>query len=111
MAPAVLRMGEHVPYVDLFAVVMNRNDQSKFVSRYVEHGKISHLVCGREGNPQFGKKGVIGFSDDAIPVVQRNPRIGMFPGKFDQPFSRDDMQTLKIISRFEIAVKVAAVGG
>jgi hypothetical protein len=83
MAPAVLRMGEHVPYVDLFAVVMNGNDQSKFVSRYVEHGKISHLVCGREGNPQVRKRGVIGFPDDAIPMVQRNPRVGMFPGKLD----------------------------
>lgn len=98
-------MGEHVPYVNLLTVVMNRNDQSKFVSSYVEHGKICHLVCGRESHPQFGKRVVIGFSDDAIPVAQRNPGIGMFPRKLDQPLSRDNMQTLKIISRFEIAVK------
>jgi len=93
MAPAVLRMGEHVPYVDLFPVVMNGNNQSKFVPRYVEHGKFSHLVSGRKGNPQFGERSVIGFPDDGIPVAQRHPRIGMLPGKLDQPFSRDDMQT------------------
>jgi hypothetical protein len=76
-------MGEYVPYVDLFAVVMNSNDQSKFISRYVENRKMSHLVCGWEGNPELGKRGVIGFPDDAVPVIQRNPRIGMFPGKLD----------------------------
>lgn len=93
MALAILRMGEHVPNVDLFPVVVNGNNQSKFVPRYIEHGKFSHLVCGGKGNPQFGERRVIGFPNDGIPVVKRNPRIGMLPGELDQPFSRDNMQT------------------
>jgi hypothetical protein len=86
-------MGEHVPYIGLFPVVMNGNNQSKFVASYVEDGKFSHLVCGRKGNPQFGKRSVIGFADDGIPAAQRNPRIGMPAAKLDQPFSCNDMQT------------------
>jgi hypothetical protein len=67
--PGCTPQGEHVPYVDFFPVVMNRNNQSKFIPRYVEDGKFSHLVCGRKGNPQFGKRSVIGSPDDGIPVA------------------------------------------
>ena len=93
MAPAVLRMGERMPDIDLFPVVVNGNNQSKFVPGDVEHGKFSRLVCSGECDPQFSERGVIRFPDDAIPMAQRNPRIRMLPSELDQPFSRDDMQT------------------
>ena len=98
MTPAVLRMGEHMPDIDLSTVVVNGNKQSKFVPRDVEHGKFFHLVCGGKRNPQFGERGVIGFPDDGIPVAQRNLGIGMPPSEIDQPFSRNDMQGKKNIS-------------
>ena len=62
-------MGEHMPDIDLFPVVVNSNYQAIFVPRDVEHGKFSHLVCGRERDPQFDKRGIIGFADNSIPVV------------------------------------------
>jgi len=86
-------MGERMPDIDLFPVVVNGNNQSISVPRDVEHGKFLHLVCGGKRNPQFGERGVIGFPDDGVPMIQRNPRIGMLPSELDQPFSRYDMQT------------------
>jgi hypothetical protein len=87
-----------MPDIDLFPVVVNGNNQSKFVPRDVEHGKFLHLVCGRKRNRQFGERGVIGFPDDGIPVAQRNPGIGMLLSEIDQPFSRNNMQGKKNIS-------------
>lgn len=69
MVPAVHRMREHVPDIDLFSVVVNRNNQAIFVPRDIEHGKFFHLVCGGERDPQFGERGIIGFTDDGIPMV------------------------------------------
>jgi hypothetical protein len=92
MATAVLRVREHMPDIDLFPVVMNGNNQSEFVTRNVKHGKFSYLVREGERDPQFDERGVIGFTDDAIPMAQRNPSIGMLPSELGQPFSCDDMQ-------------------
>ena len=69
MAPAVLRMGEHMTDIDLFPVVVNGNNQAIFVSRDVEHGKLFHLVCRGERDPQFGERRIIGFTDNGIPMV------------------------------------------
>jgi hypothetical protein len=69
MAPAVLRMGEHMPDIDLFAVVVNGNNQPIFVPRDIEDGKFSHLVCGGERDPQFGERGIGGFTDGGIPMI------------------------------------------
>jgi hypothetical protein len=49
-------MGEHMMDIDLFPVVVNGNNQAIFVSRDVEHGKLFHLVCRRERDPQFGER-------------------------------------------------------
>jgi hypothetical protein len=62
-------MGEHMPDIDLFTVVVNSNNQAIFVSPDVEHGKFSHLVCGGKRDPQFGERGIIGFTDDGMPMV------------------------------------------
>jgi hypothetical protein len=86
-------MGEHMPDIDLFPVIVNGNYQAIFVSRDVEHGKVSYLVRRGKRDPQFGERGEICFVDDAIPMVQRNSRIGMLAGELDQPFSRNDMHT------------------
>ena len=69
MAPTVLRMGKHMPDIDLFPVVVYRNNQAIFVPREVEHGKFSHLVCGGERDPQFDKRGIVRFANDGIPMV------------------------------------------
>ena len=86
-------MGERMPDIDLFPVVVNGDNQAVFVPSDIKHGKFFHLVCRGERDPQFRKSGVIGFPNDDIPMVQRNPRIGMLPSELGQPFSRDDMQT------------------
>jgi hypothetical protein len=86
-------MGKHVPDIDLFSVVVNGNNQAIFVPRDVEHGKFSYLVCRGKCNPQFDKRRIVRFANDGIPMVQRNPRIGILPSELDQPSARDDMQT------------------
>jgi hypothetical protein len=62
-------MGEHMPDIDLFAVVVYGNEQAIFVPRDVEHGKFSYLVCGRERGLQFDERGIIGLTDDSVPMV------------------------------------------
>jgi hypothetical protein len=69
MAPTVFRMGEHMPDIDLFAVVVYGNNQAIFVSRDVEHGKFSHLVCGGERGSQFDERSIISLANDGIPMV------------------------------------------
>ena len=69
MVPTVLRMGKHMPDIDLFPVVVNGNNQAIFVPRDNEHGKLSYLVCGGERDPQFDIRGIIRFANDAIPMV------------------------------------------
>jgi|RhiMetdeSRZDD1v2_1073273.scaffolds.fasta_scaffold07100_1 hypothetical protein len=69
MAPTVLRMGKHMPDIDLFPVVMYGSNQAIFVPRDVEHGKFSYLVCGGERDPQFDKRGIVRFANDGIPMV------------------------------------------
>ena len=104
MAPAVLRMGEHMPDIDLFPVVVNGNNQAIFVPSDIEHGKYFHLVCRGERDPQFRERGVISSPDYGIPLVQRNAGIGMLPSKLNQPFSRNDMDNTRL-SQPEIVVK------
>jgi hypothetical protein len=93
MAPAVLSMGEYMPDIDLFPVVVNGNNQAIFVPSDIKHGKFLHLVCRGKRNPQFRERGVIGFPYDVIPMVQWNLRIGVPPSKLDQPFPCNDVQT------------------
>jgi hypothetical protein len=64
-------MGEHTPDIDLFPVVVNGNNQAIFVSSDIKDGEFLYLVCGGERDPQFCKRGVIGFSYNGIPMVQR----------------------------------------
>ena len=56
---------------------------------------VKFLTWSAEGNVilKFGERGEICFVDDAIPMVQRNSRIGMLASELDQPFSRNDMHT------------------
>jgi hypothetical protein len=91
IATGVLCVREHMPDIDLFPVVVNGDNQSEFVTD-VKHGTFLYLVRERERDPQFDERGVVGFPDDAIPMAQRNPSIGMLPSELGQPFSRDDMQ-------------------
>jgi hypothetical protein len=86
-------MGKHMPDIDLFSVVVNGNNQAIFVSRDVEHGKLSYLVYEGKRDPQIDKRCVVRFANDGKPMVQRNPCIGMFASELDQPSSRDDMHT------------------
>lgn len=69
MAPTVLRMGKHMPDIDLFPVVVNGNNQAIVVPRDVEYGKLSYLVCGGERYPQFDKRGIVRFANDGVPIV------------------------------------------
>ena len=62
-------MGEHMSDIDLLAVVVDGNDQAIFVSRDVEHSKLSYLVYRGECGPQFDERGIIGLTDDDVPMV------------------------------------------
>ena len=58
-----------MPDIDLFPIVVYRNNQAIFVPRNVEHGKFSYLVCGRERDPQFDKRGIVRLANDGIPMI------------------------------------------
>jgi hypothetical protein len=82
-----------MPDIDLFPVVVNGNNQAIFVPSDIKDGEFLDLVCGGECDPQFCKRGVIGYPYDGIPLVQLNPCIGVFLSKLGQPLSCNDMQT------------------
>ena len=69
MVPIVLRMGKHMPDINLFSVVVNGSNQAIFVPPDIEHGKFSYLVCGGKCNPQFDKRRIVRFANDRIPMV------------------------------------------
>src|SRR5207247_7733516 len=48
MAPTVLRMGKHMPDIDLFPVVMYGSNQAIFVPRDVEDRKSTRLNSSHE---------------------------------------------------------------
>ena len=93
MTLIVLRMGKHMPDIDLFPVIVNGNNQAIFVSCDIENRRFSDLICGGKRDPQLGKRGIVRFANDSIPTIQGNPCIGMRAGELNQSFSRDDMQT------------------
>ena len=69
MTLTVLRMGKHMPDVDLLPIIMNGNNQAILVPRDVKHGKLSYLICGGERDPQVDKRGVVRFTNDGVPMV------------------------------------------
>ncbi len=58
-----------MPDIDLFPVVVNRSNQAIFITRDVEHGKFSYLVCGGKRDPQFHQRGIVRFANDGVPMV------------------------------------------
>ena len=69
MTLTVLRMGKHMPDVDLLPIIVNGNNQAIFVPCDIEHRKLSYLVCGGERDPQLDKRGIVRFANDTIPMV------------------------------------------
>jgi hypothetical protein len=86
-------MGEHMPDIDLFPVKMNGDNQAIFISRDIENGKVFYLVRREKRDLQFRERGKIGFINDAIPMAQRNSRVGVLASELNQPFSRNDVHT------------------
>lgn len=96
-------MGEHVPDIDLFPVVMNGSNQTIFVTSNIEHGKFPHQVGSGERDFQICKRSIISMPDYGVPLIQRALCIRMLLRKFDQPFPGDYMHQ-SIISHYEINV-------
>lgn len=68
-------MCQHMPYVDLPAIEMNRGDQSVFVATDIENGEFPDPIHRSKHPLEFGKRAEIRLAHQDIPDTQRLCRI------------------------------------
>jgi hypothetical protein len=98
-ASVVLGVREYVPNVDFLPVVMDGRDQPELIAPDVKDGEPAYLIGSGERHLQIGEGGIVGFPNDGEPGVQRGPCVRMYPRKLHQPLSRNDVHTVKSISK------------
>ncbi len=84
-------MGENMPHVNFFPVVVDRCDESRLISSNVENRELPNLVgVGENRSPLLNNREICA-SHPLIPLKQARCTIRVDFSKIVQPFTRDDM--------------------
>ena len=82
-------MGEDVQNEHSSGLVVDPGDQSVVVAMNIEHGPSTHNVRVREVAPYIGQRSPVGSPGDAKPIHQRDQRIPVPFGKFENGWLAD----------------------